>query len=89
MLDKNYMKVTLDGKVYYREVLDDNTLGEMLDANSFHQDLLAATLDSVVTEVYQMNLNHISGVIDRIKDDYDRQILRNFLEYAARLEGVV
>lgn len=89
MLDNQYMKVTLDGKLYYREVLYDDTLGEMLDEDSFHQDLLVAALDSVVTEVYQVNLNHIIGVIDRIKNDYDRQILRNFLEYAARLEGVV
>lgn len=83
------MKVTLDGKVYYREIQGDDTLGEMLDEDSFHQDLFAAALDSVVTEEYQVNLNHIGAVIDRINDNYDRQIIRNFVEYAARLEGVV
>ena len=72
MLDNTYIKVTIDGKVFYREIQSDDSLGEILEEIDFHHELFEAALDSVLTDEYQVNLNHICAIIDRINDNQDR-----------------
>lgn len=87
MLDNTYIRVTIDRKVFYREIRFDDSLGDLLEEDDFHHDLFAAALKSVVTDEFKVNVKQIGVIIDRINDKHDRQILRDFVEYAVLLDG--
>lgn len=90
MLDQSYICVIIDNEKYYREVLEkeNDKLGELITEEEFHEMLLEEALAQVVTDAYQVNLNRVHRIVETIVDFGDRQVLRDFVEYVMRIDGI-
>lgn len=90
MLDQSYICVIIDNEKYYREVLEkeNDKLGELISEEEFREMLLEEALSQVVDEAYHVNLNRIHRIVENITDFGDRQVMKDFVEYVLRIDGI-
>ena len=88
LFDKRYVKVTINQETYFREVGMDDELGERMAEDEFNNMILDAVYSEIIEEEYMVNLQQVNTIIQAIPNIFDRQILRNFYNYAVRVDGV-
>ncbi|MCP1143655.1 hypothetical protein [Lysinibacillus endophyticus] len=88
MLNKEYISVTIDHETYYREILEDDRLGELIPEYQFREMLLEEALAHVVKNEYTINFNQIYRGVESIVDVNDRKVMSDFVEYTQQLNGI-
>ena len=87
IFDKRYVKVTLNQETYFREVGIDDELGERMAEDEFNNLILDAVYSDIIEEEYMVDLAQVKTIIEGIPNVFDRQILKNFYNYAVRIDG--
>ena len=88
ILDKRYVKVTMNQETYFREVGMDDELGERMAEDEFNNMILDAVYNEIIEEEYMVNLQQVNTIIQATPNIFDRQILQNFYNYVVRVDGV-
>ena len=88
ILDKRYVKVTINQETYFREVGFDDELGDRMAEDEFNNMILDAVYSDIIEEEYMVNLQQVNTIIQATPNIFDRQILQNFYNYVVRVDGV-
>ncbi|WP_249645935.1 MULTISPECIES: hypothetical protein [unclassified Lysinibacillus] len=82
VFDKRYVEVSIDNKIYYREVGVDNELGKPISNDVFYEILMGKIVNEIIEKEYVFQSKRIVAIIDSIPNHLDRQLMRDFYDYA-------
>lgn len=51
--------------------------------------LLEEALSQVVSDEYMLDLNRINRIVERLEDLGERRVMRDFVEYVMRIDGIL
>ncbi|WP_419958137.1 hypothetical protein [Psychrobacillus psychrotolerans] len=86
-LNEGFVRVTINNETYFREIGVDDVLGERRAEDEFNNMILDAVYSDIIEEEYMVNLQIVNTIIQKMPNVFDDQILQNFYNYAARMDG--
>ena len=88
MLNRKYVKVTIDGTSYYMALqLKDDTVETVMEETLFHEALHQAALEKVVVEDIDIQLEKMNSIIHRLENKDDREYMKKVMEFVWRMKN--
>ncbi|UNT55618.1 hypothetical protein [Lysinibacillus capsici] len=82
VFNKRYVEVSIDNNIYYREVGVNNELGKPISNDVFYEILMEKIVNEIIEKEYVFQSQRIKTIINGIPNHNDRQLMRDFYDYA-------